>query len=190
MPGEEIVQSRVAPHLAEPRIDIEKHPTFCVAEEVSVIEEAHDVQHKLCRRHKRFDLPARSSDHLFCLVVKQAIRPGEIKAIHDLPEVEEVVRFVERAGLAIPVDAHVRIQPVKKQDIPSEPLETQKILQKHPGVSAITGSLSKRACDDDVAIHHPAPFCCAALSSIAPQRALKSQVLYAALVSLSRFDRD
>jgi hypothetical protein len=49
--------------------------------------------------------------------------------------------------------AHPGFEPVEEQHVPAEPAKTEKVLQEHPGVPALSGFLGQRTGNGDRSPH-------------------------------------
>jgi hypothetical protein len=52
---------------------------------------------------------------------------------HDAEEIAEVLRLPQGRRLSFAIDAHIRSEAVKEEDVPTEPAEAEEELEVQPG---------------------------------------------------------
>ena len=143
MAGEGVGESELAPHLAETGIDVEEDALRRCAQQLRIVEVAHDVQEQLGPAKPPDQLAPRASGQRLAPLVEEGEGLAEPERLHHAGE-------IARARVS---RAHLRCQPVEEEDVEAEPPEAEQVLEEDPGVAAVARPLGNRAGDDDRAAH-------------------------------------
>src|SRR5262249_50392769 len=113
-----------------------------------VVQEAQDVDERRRSGDARQDFRSAEADRPRP-AAKQTEATLEAESTHDLEEIPEIERVIDRRRRSGFVDAHLRLEPIEKHGVPAKLAEAEQILEKHPGMSAAARFLCERSRDDD-----------------------------------------